>query len=1035
MIDISTALQNILKAVYGRDVRESIHDAIYQINANANEAIDLAQIKFGTAVNSPTDPIAGFTENTLYLNINTNIMWKLEGGSWTKKGTFKSIDSISLASTSGSIDTYTITFTDGSTSNFNVKNGADGIDGKSITGITKTSTSGKIDHYDINLSDGTTISGFDVTNGSDGADGKSIANISLASTSGNVKTYDVLLDDGTKTPTGFSVEDGASSYLHIRYSSSFDGTGMVTTPTDATVYIGILVSTSSVAPTNPSLYNWVRFIGKSGTGSGDMLAADYATRYPKTVDKAAALYDGTDEILANQLMKNSQYDADDDGVVDLAKNANKALNANNAEVADNATHALMSEKAWGLESSDGTYSVSAKEANDMYDCFHKEGADLKLSDSALSSAVTTKLPKSVPTTADEGKAPVVQSDGTVDWQKVSGSGTARIDISHTADDVYYYNLSEPTKQILVTGTSIDVGFGTYRFYQTDGSQKSEEQEVIVDTLKIYSVELSYFTAYITVNYPSYAKCLLTKGTTSINASNGVATVVPSDGVWSVKVYATNTAGEEVIGETSTVTIATDGQSETLTLNGLAKINLTWLSGFDSAITIENSAKGITYNGLLSGTSIIIPVNALGDWIIYGTHTGKQYKAKVTISSFGEEKSVYLKTSTTYAVHISMTEADPDNAATFPSGYDNSDFSDNAYMDFTGGSFHYGNWADAFFMPRSCMLKFDGTVDYYLNEDDETKKEDGTASDVANMSYGGNAMVEWGKIYFGFKGDADGNGYTFIVSDYSDEGIDCYCNIDENKNEIDHFYTPKYFGSNDSSNRLRSISGQSNYVSQTGTTELSHAKANGNGWSTECYGDWTLIKHLLVLMSKSLNTQGKYGYGRCSTSNSSAIGQGTMNGKGRFWGDSSQTNGVKIFGMENWYGNIWRRIEGYVTNSSGVQLVKMCYGTRDGSTADGYSTGGTGYVSMGTTSGTSGSGIQSMHINDKCGVVPKALTGNTSPTTYFSDGNWYGNSCYALVGGSWHCGLRVGAFSSLVSSAVSSASADFGAAVSCKPLSA
>lgn len=653
----------------------------------------------------------------------------------------------------------------------------------------------------------------------------------------------------------------------------------------------------------------------------------------------------------------------------------------------------------------------------------------------VSNNITTKLPKSVPTTADEGKAPVVQSDGTVDWQKVSGSGTARIDISHTADDVYYYNISEPTKQILVTGTSIDVGFGTYRFYQTDGSQKSEEQEVIVDTLKIYSVELSYFTAYITVNYPSYAKCLLTKGTTSINASNGVATVVPSDGVWSVKVYATNTAGEEVIGETSTVTIATDGQSETLTLNGLAKINLTWLSGFDSAITIENSAKGITYNGLLSGTSIIIPVNALGDWVIYGTHTGKQYKAKVTISSFGEEKSVYLKTSTTYAVHISMTEADPDNAVTFPSGYDNSDFSDNAYMNLNSGSFHYGDWADAFFMPRSCMLKFDGTVDYYLNEDDETKKEDGTPSDVANINYGGNAMVEWGKIYFGFKGDADGNGYTFIVSDYSDEGIDCYCNIDENKNEIDHFYTPKYFGSNDSSNRLRSISGQSNYVSQTGATELSHAKANGNGWSTECYGDWTLIKHLLVLMSKSLDTQGKYGYGRCSTSNSTAIGQGTMNGKGRFWGDSSQTNGVKVFGMENWYGNIWRRIEGYVTNSSGVQLVKMCYGTRDGSTADAYSTGGTGYVSMGTTSGTSGSGIQTMHVNDKCGVVPKALTGNTSPTTYFSDGHWYGNSCYAIVGGGWNNGLQVGAFCSGVDDAVSHTYAGIGAAVSCKPLSA
>ena len=106
---------------------------------------------------------------------------------------------------------------------------------------------------------------------------------------------------------------------------------MVTTPTDATVYIGILVSTSSVAPTNPSLYNWVRFIGKSGTGSGDMLASDYATKYPNTVDKAAALYDGTDEILANQLMKKSVYDADGDGIVDNAEHATNADNVGNAD--------------------------------------------------------------------------------------------------------------------------------------------------------------------------------------------------------------------------------------------------------------------------------------------------------------------------------------------------------------------------------------------------------------------------------------------------------------------------------------------------------------------------------------------------------------------------------------------------------------------------------------------------------------------------------------------------------------------------------
>ena len=424
MIDISTALQNILKAVYGRDVRESIHDAIYQIDANANEAIDLAQIKFGTAVNSPTDPITGYAENSVYLNVNTGIMWRLEGGSWVKKGTFKSIDSISLSGTSGLIDTYTITFTDGSTSNYNVKNGEDG---KSITGITKTSTSGNVDHYDVNLSDGTTTSGFDVTNGTDGTNGKSIANISLASTSGNVKNYDVFLDDGTKTPTGFSVEDGASSYLHIRYSSSFDGTGMVTTPTDATVYIGILVSTSSVAPTNPSLYNWVRFIGKSGTGSGDMLATDYATKYPNTVDKAAALYDGTDEILANQLMKKSVYDADGDGIVDNAKHATNADNVGNAntslleKLSDSSGKLNYNGNALMLEAAQ-----LANQAKLGEFVVNQIGNNVK--ELALHSDITTKLPKSVPTTADAGKVAKVQSDGTVDWEMPSASITEPTDL-------------------------------------------------------------------------------------------------------------------------------------------------------------------------------------------------------------------------------------------------------------------------------------------------------------------------------------------------------------------------------------------------------------------------------------------------------------------------------------------------------------------------------------------------------------------------------------------------------------------------------
>ena len=469
MINIKDVLYNILHSRYGRDVRQSIHDGIYQINENANEAIDLAQIKFGTAVNSPTDPITGYTENSLYLNVNTNIMWKLEGGLWVKKGTFKSIDSISLASTSGTIDTYTITFTDGSVSNFNVTNGTDGADGKSITGITKTSTSGKIYHYDVNLSDGTTISGFDVTNGADGtdgADGKSIANIALASTSGNVKNYDVFLDDGTKTPKGFSVEDGASSYLHIRYSSSFDGTGMVTTPTDATVYIGILVSTSNVAPTNPSYYNWVRFIGKSGTGSGDMLSTDYATKYPNTVDKAAALYDGSDEILPNQLMRKSVYDADDDGIVDNAKHA---ANADKVGNADTSLLEKLSDSSGKLNYNGNALMLEAAQLANQAKLgeFVVNQKSNNVKELALHSNITTKLSK-------------LNSDGTLDFSNVGSKPTTLSGYGIT--DAY-------TKSNTYSKTEVDNKLDSW-FSQTQQATATGEQSVVftgLDTTKAYEL--------------------------------------------------------------------------------------------------------------------------------------------------------------------------------------------------------------------------------------------------------------------------------------------------------------------------------------------------------------------------------------------------------------------------------------------------------------------------------------------------------------------------------------------------------------------
>lgn len=331
MIDINTALQNILKAIYGKDVRQSIHDAIYQINQNANEAVDLAQIKFGTAIVDPTTPTGSYIEGTVYFNIATGIIWRLSGGSWAEQGRIKSIDSIDRTATSGLVDTYTITYNDGSTKEYFVTNGA------SISRIIQASTVGNIDSYNIELDNGKSIKGFDVRNG---LDGLSIIDVALASTVGNVKNYDFIRSDGSKTPTGISIADGVSSYVYIRYSASFDGTGMVTVPTDTTVYIGICVTTQATAPTDPAVYSWVRFIGKSGTGSGDMLASDYSTKYKNVVDQAAALFDGKDEISATQLMKKADFESTVPGVVNQAA---ELVDIKNSKVANTEVLAKLSE--------------------------------------------------------------------------------------------------------------------------------------------------------------------------------------------------------------------------------------------------------------------------------------------------------------------------------------------------------------------------------------------------------------------------------------------------------------------------------------------------------------------------------------------------------------------------------------------------------------------------------------------------------------------------------------------------------------------
>jgi len=439
----------------------------------------------------------------------------------------------------------------------------------------------------------------------------------------------------------------------------------------------------------------------------------------------------------------------------------------------------------------------------------------------------------------------------------------------------------------------------------------------------------------------------------------------------------------------------------------------------------------TYNNTLYMASVDIPASevfTLSHW------------TPVTLG--GELEKVTSVEKTRYGFHIDSNEADPSACVTYLA---DSIGMTPAHMDFANDRFDWGSWKNAFFIPRPCMLKYDGTVDYYLDPNDYSKKEDGTPSDVANFAYGGNAMVEWGrdgkKIWYKIVPDSDPTSASVYIADYqADENYRAWSFVNNQGVMVDHFYTPAYNGSIDADGRLRSLSGvaAANICQgKTGRQEIDAAKMNNPGdgmmWYTEVFADINLINLLLILMGKSRNGQKTFGNGVQGGEQINMIGTGMMNAKGLFWGSNDNTHGVKVFGMENWWGNQNRRYGGHVLKEFN-HYFKMTWGTEDGSSAVGYNSSGTGYKAGGISPTETGMYIVDMQFNGDAFFVAEATASGTQETNwcdsyYVDSGNRYpyrGGATNGAVGG---CGpFRVNLNYMLENSYW-----NIGAALSCKPL--
>lgn len=446
---------------------------------------------------------------------------------------------------------------------------------------------------------------------------------------------------------------------------------------------------------------------------------------------------------------------------------------------------------------------------------------------------------------------------------------------------------------------------------------------------------------------------------------------------------------------------------------------------------------------------------------------KQYEALATKDP---DTSYYIPDAPaeTYEIYTFKIDHDDDNPATcvkpFIHGYgcDNL-YYQNAGMDYTNDVFNYGDWANAFFIKnlKPVYLNRDGSIEYELNKNNYKQKADGTtASEVTDLTSSGNVMAGFPTVWF-YRYMSANTEYVVISNKQLDYRFKAYAHHDVDGNILPYIYLAAYNGSLSdydsavgvSTGKLRSISGVEYHNLNTITNnkilsnatrseEINFAQRNnvageqGEGWYIRHKAEWDMVNDLLVLISGTTDTQTAFGNGvisgYASATNAGIKATGLYDDKGLFYGKNTRTDPVKVFGIENWWGNIWNSLAGWVM-VNGTQKVKMTHGTEDGSTVTGFNTDGTDYVAIpnSTPSGTNG-GYISGWSKSEYGMIPLVASGTSS--TYLNDGLSFNNNTtvFALVGGGSDNSWRCGAFFSNLYSWAGNRIWHFGATLSYKP---
>lgn len=335
-----------------------------------------------------------------------------------------------------------------------------------------------------------------------------------------------------------------------------------------------------------------------------------------------------------------------------------------------------------------------------------------------------------------------------------------------------------------------------------------------------------------------------------------------------------------------------------------------------------------------------------------------------------------------------------------------------YMDDAVGMTAGSDDFDTFFGHYPCILQEGGTELGKLKRNNYAQYEDGTSAPITTV---GNDVM----VYFPRRGlkiwKDSGYLYVSITNEEGKTGYDYYA-FTYKDSACDGFYRGAYKGYV-ANGKLNSVSGQTPTASQTIGAFRSNAQAKGTNYEQSAFYQLTYLQAMYLIKYKGANAQIAVGRGFVDGNSAVYGATGYTNDKGMDWGESTGKYPMKLFGMEDFFGNIFEFIDGIYSNAS-----------RQLSVADGnFNDTGSGYTSLGTASFSSNiSGyLKDVNGTTQSGFTPASQSYGTD-STYFCDSAYVIASRLAAFGGTWTDASYAGVFLLNVSPAASTSNAYFGA---------